>query len=179
RWIRNTSLWRRRKRIFGQFVRCRFDFAALTFDCVATFFSPGHPGGRVYALVFACVLLGGPIYILAAGDNAFGDPLIFGATLVGSTVILEAPGRALRLRQPRTATNGADAIRDFDLFLLVTFMLVAAAAPVLLLDIDDPSRAFTGVLWGVALAGAQDLLRSLVALAVALMDGHPLYDTNG
>jgi hypothetical protein len=158
---------------WGRFLRYRFDFAALAFDCVATFFSPGKPFGRMLALFGALLMLVPPVFILIAGDEKFGDGWAFGITLAFFVVVIEAPGHMWR----RGIANGGSVDdKTFDAFLFALLSVMGVTAPFVLLDVEVESGILLGVVWGVALVGAQDLVRSGIAFALALARGRPVYE---
>lgn len=159
---------------FERFLRYRYDFAALVFDSYATFLRPGRAAGRVFAAVAGTLLISAPAYVLVVGDQAFGNPWAFGVALIGFPVLLEAPGYNWRRRGAGAAVTGAVA-DDYDRFLFAVAGLVSIAAPVILLSVHDRGPVIGGVVWGLALAGAQDLARSAIAAALALSSGTPVY----
>lgn len=158
---------------WGRFLRYRFDFAALAFDCVATFFRPrGRPFGRVLALLGALLMLLPPLYVLIAGNDRFGNGWAFGLTLVLFVMALEAPGHLWR----RGVANGGPDLDDgFDRFLFGLLTMAGIAAPLVLLEVDIRSSVLLGVVWGVALVGAQDLVRTGIAFNLVLAGGRPIY----
>jgi hypothetical protein len=158
---------------WGRFLRYRFDFAALAFDCVATFFTHGKPVGRLMALLGALFMLVPPIFVLIVGNDRFGDVWAFGLTLALFVVTLEAPGHLWRKRVANGGPESADGA--FDRFLFSLFTLTGVAAPFVLLGVDIDSPVLLGIVWGIALVGAQDLARTGIAFYLALADGHPVY----
>jgi len=64
----------------------------------------------------------------------------------------------------------------FDFFLFVGFTGLAVLAQVLLLGHNTGNNDITlGVIWGVALAGGVDCVRTAVASILATTQGYPLY----
>jgi hypothetical protein len=161
------------EQFWGKFLRYRFDVAALAFDCVATFFTHGRPVGRILALLGALLVLGPPIFVLVAGNDRFGDTWAFGLTLALFVVMLEAPGHLWRRRVANGGPDTADGVFDRFLFSLLT--LAGASAPFVLLRVNIESARLLGIVWGVAVVGAQDLARSGIASFLALSEGHPVY----
>lgn len=160
---------------WGNFLRYRFDFAALAYDCVAAFFRNDRPIGRVMALLGAIFMVVPPIFVLIFGNDRFGDAWAFGLTLVLFVVLLEAPGHLWR----HGVANGGGDLDDgsFDRFLFGVLTVVAGVlAPFLLIEVHIGSTVLLGITWGVALVGAQDIVRSGVACSLALASGRPVYE---
>jgi hypothetical protein len=156
-----------------KFLLYRFDIASLTFDCIACFFRLGGAWRRALALFGAFLLMAPPIYVLAVGDGRFGDKWAFGLTLVAAVVVLEAPGH--RWRRKVASGEGEDG-SGFDLFLFTLFTLIGViAAPLILFSVEIQSSGLQGIAWGVALVGAQDFVRSAIALYLTLLEGQPVY----
>jgi hypothetical protein len=159
---------------WGNFLRYRFDFAALAYDCVAAFFRNDRPFGRVMALAGAFFMVLPPIFVLMVGSEQFGDAWAFGLTLVLFVVLLEAPGHLWR----HGVANGGNGQDDgsFDRFLFAVLTLLAdVLAPFLLIKVHIESTVVLGIAWGVALVGAQDIARSGIACGLALARGRPVY----
>jgi hypothetical protein len=161
---------------FDRFLRYRFDAAALAFDAYATFFRAGKPLGRIYALIAGTAILGTPLYVLWVGEDAFGNEWAFGLALLAFAVVLEAPGHNWRRRLAASAAPRDTA--GYDVFLFLAGLAASAAAPVLLLTVEHHDPHVRGILWGVAIAGAQDIARSCVATGLALLKGVPMYPAN-
>lgn len=163
------------ERFWGRFLRYRFDFAALAFDCVATFFYPvRRPLGRVLALLGAAFMMLPPVFVLIIGNNKFGDGWAFGLTLVIFVVLIEAPAHLWR----KGVANGGHAERPghtFDQFLFGLFTLLGMLAPLVLFEVSVRSDVLRGIIWGIALVGAQDVVRTAIACALALSGGRPVY----
>jgi len=156
-----------------RFVLYRLDIAALTFDCIACFFKLGGARGRALALFGACLLVVPPIYVLLVGNERFGDGWAFGLTLIAAVVVLEAP--FYRCRQ-KVGGGADDDGSGFDPVLFTLFTFVGAiVAPLLLFSVEFKSRVPLGIVWGMAVIGAQDFVRSLIALYLTLTEGKPLY----
>lgn len=156
-----------------RFLQYRFDFAALAFDCVATFFCPAkRPIWRVFALIGGAAMLLPPVFVLVFGNDRFGNGWAFGLTLALFVVLIESPGYLWR----KGVVNGGIQNRHaFDRFLFVLFSAIGVSAPLLLVEVDIHSTVLLGVLWGIALVGAQDMVRSVVAFFLALSHGRPVY----
>lgn len=166
-----------------RFIGFRKDFGALAYDAFRAFregtFSAA---GRAVALLALVLLLAIPATVLLVGDDAFGDKWAFGVAFGAWPIFLEAPGWWLRREDaarlaglpPPTATPGFDAPMFVVLtvlsllFEVVAFYLLVGAAPA-----SDP--VWRGIMWGVALAGALDFARSIVAAFLAGANGYPLY----
>lgn len=158
---------------WGRFLRYRFDFAALAFDCVATFFRPVPAIGRVLSLLGALFMLVPPVFVLVFGNDRFGDGWAFGLTLVLFVILLEAPGHLWR-RGVADDTSDPDG-GSFDRFLFILLTLAGAAAPFVLIGVSIGSSVLLGIIWGVALVGSQDIVRTGVAFSLALTRGRPVY----
>ena len=158
---------------WGRFLRYRFDFAALAFDCVATFFRPVPPIGRVLSLLGALFMLVPPVFVLVCGNDRFGNGWAFGLTLVLFVILLEAPGHLWR-RGVTDDTSDLDG-RSFDRFLFTLLTIVGIVAPLVLIEVGIQSSVLLGIVWGVALVGSQDIVRSSVAFSLALTKGRPVY----
>lgn len=157
---------------WGRFLCYRFDSAALAFDCIATFFGGGRPVGRALALFWAAFMFSPPVFVLVIGNDRFGDSWAFGLTLVFYLIALEAPGRLWR----RGVVNGdAEGAGPFDRFLFTLFTIASMAAPFVLFEVPIQSRVALGIVWGVALVGAQDVARSAIACSLVLFEGRPVY----
>lgn len=170
------SFWHR-------FLGFRKDFAALTYDA----FRAVREGtfavlGRLLALVALALLLTVPATVLLLGEDAFGNKWAFGGALGLWPVILEAPGWWLRREDaarlsglpPPSGTPGFDA----PMFILLTLVSVAVEVAVFYLVLGDrvlPGSVWRGILWGIALAGALDFARTVVASFLAGAEGYPLY----
>jgi hypothetical protein len=160
------GFWRR-------FLRYRFDFAALAFDCVATFFRPVPPIGRVLSLLGALFMLVPPVFVLIFGNDRFGNGWAFGLTLVLFVIVLEAPGHLWRRGVADDTSESDDS--SFDRFLFALLTLAGGSAPFVLIGVSIQSSVLLGILWGVALVGSQDIVRSSVACSLALTKGRPVY----
>jgi hypothetical protein len=159
--------------LWGPFLHYRFDSAALAIDCALTFFKPSRPPiCRVIALLWTLLILASPLVVLILGDEKFGDGWAFGLTLALFLVVLEAPGHLWR---QGLAAGRSNANESFDWFLFALLTLVCIAAPLVVIEVQIGSDVLRGILWGMALVGAQDLIRSTLAIFLTVADGRPVY----
>jgi len=161
---------------WGKFLRYRFDFAALAYDCVAAFFRNEGPFGRVMALMGAILMVVPPIAVLVFGHDEFGDGWAFGLTLVLFVIVLEAPGHRWRMTVADDGVEVDNGAYDHFLFLILS-VASSLVAPIILIYVHIESSVLLGVVWGIALIAAQDLARSTVACFLALTHGRPVYLT--
>lgn len=166
-----------------RFIGFRKDFAALAYDAFRAAREGTFPAaGRLVALFVFVLLLAVPATVLLLGEDAFGNKWAFGIAFGFWPVFLEAPGWWLRRedaarltgRPPPTGTPGFDT----PAFVALTVGSVCAEVLVFYLVLGtgaDVGDVWRGVMWGVALAGALDFARTIVAFFLAGADGYPLY----
>lgn len=113
-----------------------------------------------------------PVFVLVVGNDRFGNGWAFGLTLAFFVILIEAPGHLWR----RGVANGdGEDSRAFDRLLFLLFTVMGASAPLVLLEVTIHSDVLLGIVWGVALVGAQDVIRSAIACALTLAEGRPVY----
>ncbi len=168
---------------WSRFIGFRKDFAALAYDALRATREGTFPAvGRVLALATLVLLLSVPVTVLALGEDAFGDKWAFGMAFGLWPIILEAPGWWLRREDaarlaglpPPTGSPGFDA----PMFVMLTLggVLAEVVFFYLVLGTDtNPGGVWRGVMWGIALAGALDFARTVVASFLAGASGYPLY----
>jgi hypothetical protein len=162
----------------ANFVRRRFEYAALVFDCTkATRSAAFRWHARVFAIPLAILLLAIPFGVLWAGEESFGNRYAFGITLLLWPVILEAAGWERRQADASDEPPVA-AARKFDMALFVGVTVIGLIAPGALhrwgSDLSGHG-VWRGILWGVAVAAGIDFSRSLITFIVSSFDGWPLY----
>jgi hypothetical protein len=166
-----------RRRFSEHFLRFRFEYASLVWDCAAAAGSNTYRWhARLLALLGLPLLLALPAAILAVGARPFGNAYAFSAALVLWPFFLEIPGR--RVRQAETTGVRPDDPGNFDFFLFWLFSLLAVVDQVLLLfilDLTHISAVALGILWGIALAGGLDCARTAISSVLAATRGYPLY----
>src|SRR6266566_6226736 len=126
------------------------------------------------------LLLAVPAAILYVGSHPFGNPYAFGAALGLWPILLES--LAYKVRQASAASYGygytpAEDPNNFDFFLFAIFTALAVGTAVALFSLDTATmkQIPLAILWGVALAGGVDFVRSALALTLAATRGYPLY----
>ena len=147
------------KRFSENFLRFRFEYASLVWDCLAATKSNDYRWhARLLAVLGVPVLLLLPATILVVGADPLGtDDYAFSAALVLWPFLLEIPGRAVR--QAEVTGERADDPGNFDFFVFLFFTLVAIADQVFLLFFlpKRVGHVILGLVWGVALAGGLGL----------------------
>jgi hypothetical protein len=123
------------------------------------------------ALIGAILIFGPSVFVLILGEDKFGNGWAFGLTLILFLVMLEKPGFMWR----REIVLGEASPDTFDQFLFGVLTVISMTAPIVLLGVHIHSAVLLGVVWGVALVGAQDLARSGIAFFLALAGGLPIY----
>ncbi|HEV3035915.1 MAG TPA: hypothetical protein VGX72_14140 [Solirubrobacteraceae bacterium] len=160
----------------SNFLRFRFEYASLVWDCLATGCSNKfHWHARALAFLTLPPLLFLPAAILIIGAHPFGNAYSFGAAIILWPFILEVPGRQVR---QAVADGTAMSPGSFDFFFFVVFTTIAIAAQVALLFVLDTkhlSHVLLGAVWGIALAGGLDCARTALASVLAGTEGYPLY----
>jgi hypothetical protein len=161
----------------SDFLRFRFDYASLVWDCVAAL---GRNSFRWHARLAALVglpfLLVLPAAILIVGSDPFGNVYAFGGALILWPFFLEIPGHMLRQAAVLHNDQPEDPTK-FDFFLFVIFTSLAIGAQLLLFarETSGYGQVELGIIWGVALAGGVDCVRTAVASILATTRGYPLY----
>jgi hypothetical protein len=161
------------------FLRYRFEYASLVWDSIQAVGSKAFLWkARGWALLGLPLLLSVPAAILYVGSHPFGNPYAFGAALGLWPILLES--LAYKLRQAAATSYGyprPDDPSNFDFFLFAIFTALAVGAAIALFSLDTAKTAQIplGILWGVALAGGVDFVRSAVGLTLAATGGYPLY----
>jgi hypothetical protein len=161
----------------AEFLRFRFEYAALVWDCLATCGSNAFRWhARLTALLGLPFLLLLPAAILVVGAHPFGNPYAFGASLILWPFVLEIPGRMLRQAEISGNRHVEDPTHfDFFLFVIFTILALAAALTLLFVNVAKLTNIELGLLWGVALAGGLECARTAVTSILATTEGYPLY----
>lgn len=158
------------------FLRYRFEYASLVWDSLATVFNKRFRWhARVVALFFFPLLLGLPGAIIYVGSHPFGNPYWFCAALGLWPILLESIAYQVRQASATHATEPEPGGFDFFLFSVFTLLAVASAALLFALDKRTWEPKWVGLLWGIALAGGVDFVRSGISSGLSLMGGYPLY----
>jgi hypothetical protein len=108
----------------SNFLRFRFEYASLVWDCLATGCSNKF---RWHARAIAFLTLPPlpflPAAILVIGAHPFGNAYAFGAAIILWPFILEVPGRQVR---QAVADGTTISPSNFDFFFFVVFTMIAA-----------------------------------------------------
>jgi hypothetical protein len=163
------------KRAISAFLHYRQPFPVLVSCAAWAIFRPRQTVlARVAAAALLTLLLMTPVLIIVIGNRNLGNAVALATGVLFWPVLWELPFVMDRAQSSESFTPSEPSVK-----VVVTVgisIVLACVLPGLANDLEgDLKDVPSGFVWGLAIAGANDVVRSMVAMTLAWTGGIPLY----